>query len=662
MQSYPDPTISAPLAEHHLRQLEESAIAPEVIAERGVRSIEHGCDLPDVFSRRQKARAPGILFTVPRPNGETSHCFKPDEPDPENPGHKYEQPPKKKPGKKRGGPGNVLGVHPGCHRLIGRTDVPVIFVEGIKKGDAILSAARAAGVEILVVVILGVWNWLSDGKPIPDMFDIPVEGRKASICFDSDMLSNPNVQDAARRLAGHLLSRGAIVYVTYLRDAADGSKVGADDFLAVGGTLAELRALTRAYDPGDFVSLRLSQDGKLRAALRYLRKEWLEGDWMRFVGRAERGNWQRGHTARDTKEALIRLGESRGKWDGRGVVVRVGLRHLSEKAGKTAPSVGKAVEHLAADGQLEIIAPEDGSKARSYRLLVPRAALYSMEGEDGDKGKEGSLGEPYPRCKGLRAPSAPRLRWSSPARPRRREFETVPGRGVVRHTGRVSRDATPEELAASPCVKRLGPHRGAILDALEAAGGELHEADLRDALNRTSARPRDFRSRILKPLEEAGIIRRDGDVVRLAPDWLDKLEAERECKGEIDQAERQAKKHRDQSISYREHLGRGRRGTPKASLEAVRRTKEMREMRMREMREEDRRDRAPTPPAVEALVKRIMAQHDRMRLGLLCEIAREDGLRWRDVSPVVKRMGYRIERLPEHKNAEFVFSEAEGVA
>lgn len=227
---------------------------------------------------------------------------------------------------------------------------------------------------------------------------------------------------------------------------------------------------------------------------------------------------------------------------------------------------------------------------------------------------------------------------------------------MVRHAGRVPRNATPEDLEARPYTRRLGPHRGAVLDTLEAAGGEMLLEDLCEALHRK--RPRDVRRRILKPLEEAGIIECEGDVIRLAGEWLARLEEERERGGEIEQAERQAEKHRDERARYRERLKlakRVKRGTPKASLDAVRRTEELRERRLREIRDEEERDRAPTPPAVEALVARILGQNERIRMGLLCDIARDEGLRWRDVPPAVRRMGYRIERLPEYDNREFVF-------
>src|SRR5215218_1576587 len=77
---------------HREALVEGSGIDPQVLAERGVRSVEKGRPgqgLPKVYSRRQKARGDGILFTVHRPNGETSTIFRPDEPDPKNPGHRY---------------------------------------------------------------------------------------------------------------------------------------------------------------------------------------------------------------------------------------------------------------------------------------------------------------------------------------------------------------------------------------------------------------------------------------------------------------------------------------------------------------------------------------------------------------------------------------------
>src|SRR5829696_5181001 len=255
------------LSEVHRGVLEMgSAIAPDVTAERGVRTVTKGRgQLPSTYSRRQKKRAPGILFAVHRPNGETSTIFRPDEPDPQNPGHKYEQP-----CKHLGGSGNVLDVHPSARHRVEDTGAPVLFTEGTKKADSITSAARREGIEIVAVAISGVWNWRSEGEPIPDMFDVPVTGRPALICFDSDIVRNQDVQRAAEELARHLTQRGADLRIVYLRDRPDGSKTGADDFLAGDGTLGELLALARPFDPESIQREKMSRSFSLRRSLAYL--------------------------------------------------------------------------------------------------------------------------------------------------------------------------------------------------------------------------------------------------------------------------------------------------------------------------------------------------------------------------------------------------------
>ncbi len=652
MSSYPNSSHGT-LYDSHRHTLEVgSAIWREVHEESGVWSITDGRQLPPGFSGRQRKRGGGMLFMGHRPNGKTFYVFRPDDPDPDNPGLKYEAT-----CKKLGGPGNVLYVHPGTRHLIGYTSVPVVFVEGIKKALALVTAARAAGVEVLVVAISGVWNWLSGGKPIPDMFDIPVEGREVYIGFDSDVFSNPDVSDAARRIAAHLKDRGATVYLSYLPDGADGSKIGADDYLAWGHSYREYMARMRLYDARDLQAERVSRNGKLQASDAYLWRSWHDCDWMNFKGTEDKGNWQRGHTARDVKAALNGLVLTVGKPDARGVVVEAGLRRISRLAAKSAPSVGDAVKHLEADGQIEILPATGKAKPRRYLLLVPSAALYSTEGH---AAKETESVESAPGCKGLRYPSASRLRWSSPAR------LGALVRRVEGATGRTVTEAVGENVFVDPdyrpYAKRLGPHRGAVLDALEAAGGEMHLKDLCEALHRK--RPWDVRRRILEPLEQAGIIECEGDVIRLAGDWLARLDERREEDGEAEQAEKQAKRHREEGKRYRLHLERQKNGTPAASLEAVKRTRALRERRMREAREEEERRRNPVPPATLALVDRLVRaqRNGRIRMSLLCGVAADEGHRAHDVPRAVEALGCRVERLPEFGNAQFVYPPTEEVA
>src|SRR5215212_5140591 len=279
MEFYRNSTSRTP-SDAHRRTLEAgSAISRKVYEESGVSTVTHGCQLPRGFSKRQRNRGGGMLFMGHRPNGKTFYVFRPDEPDPDNPGLKYEAT-----CKKLGGPGNVLYVHPEQRHLIDDVSVPVVFVEGIKKALSIITAARAAGVEVLVVAISGVWNWLSDGKPISDMLGIPVEGREVYVCFDSDVFSNPDVSDAARRLADHLIGRGAVVHLCYLPVGPNGSKVGADDYLACGHTYRELMALMRLYDPRDLEAERLERDQELRLKLDYLRRAFWGAEFTGMGG------------------------------------------------------------------------------------------------------------------------------------------------------------------------------------------------------------------------------------------------------------------------------------------------------------------------------------------------------------------------------------------
>jgi hypothetical protein len=485
---------------------DESGIAPEVGEERGVRTTRGGRELPNGFSRRQRRRGGGLLFTVHRPNGETAHSFRPDAIDPKRPGHRYEQP-----CKALGAPGNVLDVHPSVRDLIDDISTPVIFCEGIKKADSILSAARREGVRVLVVAITGVWNWMSDGEAIADMFDIPVDGRRATVCYDSDMLRNANVQDAARRLSGHLIGRGAEVFMTYLPDQDDGSKMGADDFLAAGGTLAELRMLTRRYDPSgaDFVRVRLSRDGRLRAMLEDLRRRFWDEEWKGMGG----------HTDRDVALKLIETAVRHGRpseAEG-GVQVRKSWGSLQTEAKVSPRTLSKSLNRLEKRGF--ILERLKGKKHDRSGGFVLRASVYQGRTEQGTEQKATQpLQRLYASTIHLRAP---RLRWSSPG--------SRPRRGTSQGTRRVRQGRLPEPR---PAVKRLGKIRGAIVDALDAAGGTLTLQEICEILRRK--RPRDIRRRNLPMLEEHGVLTVGGDSVTLADDWPERLKDARRLGGEVE--------------------------------------------------------------------------------------------------------------------------------
>jgi hypothetical protein len=495
-----------------------SAISREVLKENSVRTITHGSELPEGFSGRQRKRVPGVLFTVTRPNGKTDWIYRPNAADPERLGLKYEAR-----CKALGSPGNVLAIPAGQRHLVDDVGIPVVFVEGIKKMLSIVSAARQAGAVVLVVAISGVWNWLSDGKPISDMLDIPVEGRNVNICFDSDVFRNPDVSDAARRFAGHLLGRGAVVYLSYLPDQADGSKQGADDFLAGGHSYRELMALMRLYNPRDLQAERLNRGEQIRFMLEDLRRAFWAAE---FKGMG-------GHSARDLYKVLIDAALDRGKLHADGLRVKISRGELARMSKVSTRTLQKAIERLEEMGL--IYRDNENRKQRERGAFVLRAKVNRYrEGlantpKTADGKTEATLSSLQLR--------APRLMWSSP--------KVKARRGLVKGTRMVRQGVRSEPR---PAIKRLGKTRGAILDALDAGGGILTLQEIADALHRKRAR--DLRRRSLPMLEEAGIITVEGDVVTLAEDWLDRLEDTRELGGEIEAEEHARRRYRDKSRAY----------------------------------------------------------------------------------------------------------------
>lgn len=522
MTSYPKSATST-LSDSHGRSLEvDSGIMREVVTESGVASISHGRELPDGFSPRQRKLGPGLLFTVHRPNGETAYSFRPDDPD--KPGRKYEQQ-----SKRYGGPGNVLYVHPGQRHLVGDLSVPVIYVEGIKKALSIISAARRAGARVLVVAISGVWNFLSDGEPIPDLLEIPVRGRKVGIVFDSDILTNPGVQGAAVRLAETEISRGAEVRVAFLPDAPDGSKMGADDFLVAGKSYAELGMTMRPYDPGDFEVVRLTRDDRLRALVEYLRSRWWAEEWK---GRG-------GHSDRDIALVLTEAASKSGKIHADGLRVEMSWGVLQVRAKVSRRTLAKALARLEERGFL--YRDNSGRKTGKSGAFVLRAKVdqYGRRAET----ETTEVRECDPRGLHLRPPLAgvrdvPRMRWTQP--------KFMPRRGTVAGTRKVRESKPP---APRDRIERLGKIRGAVVDALYAAGGSCTLLELCEVLHRS--RPRDLRRRVLPMLEEAGIIEAANDTITLAADWSERLEAARGAGGEMDADEKAEGDRKRKSRAYR---------------------------------------------------------------------------------------------------------------
>jgi hypothetical protein len=175
------------LFDQHRRELEiDSAIHPDVIAERGYESIHR----PTNVDQRQRNRLnslriptwatgadsyfAGILIPMYGPTGQrASYQWKPRRPVPKRDGKKMKYASPK-------GQTNRLDVHPRNRSKIADPTVELWITEGIKKADSLTSRG------LCVIALTGVFNWRSGLGTRGDWEDVPLKGRVATICFDAD--------------------------------------------------------------------------------------------------------------------------------------------------------------------------------------------------------------------------------------------------------------------------------------------------------------------------------------------------------------------------------------------------------------------------------------------------------------------------------------------
>jgi hypothetical protein len=190
------------LAEHHKKMLiVESSIARDVAEARGYRTIEKKVELKTLGFADRQCNPPGLLIPIYSPTGEiVNYQLRPDEPriDKNGKSVKYETP---------SGSRMVLDVHPFPRETLGNPAVPLFITEGIKKGDALVSRGLCA------VTLLGVWSWRGTnehgGKTALYEWDYVAlnNGRRVYIVFDSDVMLQPGVHEAMRRVKALLESR-----------------------------------------------------------------------------------------------------------------------------------------------------------------------------------------------------------------------------------------------------------------------------------------------------------------------------------------------------------------------------------------------------------------------------------------------------------------------
>lgn len=226
------------LSPAHQAMLDQSAIRPDVAEARGYRTITSSAELRRLGFADYQARTPALLVPVHGVEGGiVLYQLRPDDPRLNERGKaiKYETP---------AGSRMRIDVPPAVRPVVDDPSVPLIFTEGIKKVDAIVSAGGHA------IGLLGVFNYRGkrdDGETadLPDFNYINLAGRTTSICYDSDVMTNPMVKVALDGLTALLHTHGARVRHILLPHADDGGKQGIDDFLAAGHTMDDVYALAK---------------------------------------------------------------------------------------------------------------------------------------------------------------------------------------------------------------------------------------------------------------------------------------------------------------------------------------------------------------------------------------------------------------------------------
>lgn len=220
------------LLSHHEKLIRDSGISVEVAAARGYRTVSAKSELARLGFAASQRLVPALLVPVWNVRGEIgTYQIRPDEPRVvEGKPLKYETP---------RGTRMVLDVPPTVRSKLADPRTPLFITEGARKADAAVSRGLAC------VALLGVWNWRGsneqEGKTaLADWEAIALNERPVYIAFDSDVTSKKPVRSALARLKAFLESRKAKVQVVYLPPSPDGCKVGLDDFLAQGKTVADL--------------------------------------------------------------------------------------------------------------------------------------------------------------------------------------------------------------------------------------------------------------------------------------------------------------------------------------------------------------------------------------------------------------------------------------
>jgi len=200
----------------HVANLRGSGLTDETIAASGIWSVP-----PTDFPRVLGPRLAGLItsaMAIPYPNAGGFARFKLFPPVATANGGtmRYYQP-----------AGSAPRLYFSQRAWAARTDpsVPLVVTEGEKKTLA------ADQVGLACFGVGGLWSWLQDGAPIPDLDQVDYVGRPVWLVPDSDVWTRPELLQPVYALGKELESRGAMVSVVKLSAGEKSEKVGLDEYL-----------------------------------------------------------------------------------------------------------------------------------------------------------------------------------------------------------------------------------------------------------------------------------------------------------------------------------------------------------------------------------------------------------------------------------------------
>ena len=139
--------------------------------------------------------------------------------------------------------GVQLDVHPAVQPLLIDAQTPLWVTEGVKKGDALVSAGAPCA-----IALIGVWGFKRNGHMLPDWQHVNLKDRTVYVVYDSDAATKKEVAHAQRDLLTWLRYRQARPLCVEWPEEYREKKWGVDDFLAAGHTLADLVAFVPPSD------------------------------------------------------------------------------------------------------------------------------------------------------------------------------------------------------------------------------------------------------------------------------------------------------------------------------------------------------------------------------------------------------------------------------